>query len=289
MRLARNTKIMLVFTLLSAVIFALAGLGGYSVAGNEPGSTGIKNETGMTASVFAEPINAFSVHEQKYDYRDNDNHLVVLSVENQSDQSYTLTVKGQYLDENGAVLKEESQTLEGFSAGWQNHFFFAPEMPFDRFVYTIDAEEYAGTCFTNLFAYSWSFREITLVDVRKAVWETKMNTLALQNGKPVFPSERVFLPCLAFDLIHECTTGFSDYVCVWESVLFLNDRDEVIDIRPDWITGVYYPMDAGNKMGRGKEYYFFPDETDRTWPKDLTGDVTVLIAVTKASAYQPKA
>ena len=289
MRLARNRTIKIAYTLLLAAILVLAGLGSYSVAGNVPGGTGIKGETGIAPSVFAKPADAFSVHEQKYDYRDHDDHLVVLSVENQSNQSYTLTVKGQYLDEDGRVLKEENQTIEGFAAGWKNHFFFAPEIPFDRFVYTVDVEEYTGTCYTNLFAYSWSFREITSVDVRKAVWETKMNTLAYQSGKPVFPSERVYLSYLAFDLIHECTASFSDYVCVWESVLFLNDRDEVIDFQPDWITGVYYPMEAGSKMGRGEEYYFFPNENDRTWPEDLIGDLTVLVGVTRASAYHPKA
>lgn len=232
---------------------------------------------------------AFVVRERKFDYKDNDHNLVVLSVENQTDKNYMLTVKGQYLDENGTVLKEESQTIEGFAAGWQNNLFFAPDISFDKFLYTLETEVYTGACYTNLFRYSWSHRDITSQDFEKAVWEAKERTLALQAGKPFAAGNPVYLPCITFDLIHECTTQFDDYVCVWESVLFLNEQDEVIDVQLDWITGVYYPMNAGDKVGKGKEYYFFPDPYDRTWPTELKEDLTVLIGVTKAGVYQPEA
>lgn len=233
----------------------------------------------------AEQVGEFLVRERQYAYKDSDNKLVVLYVENQSQQNYTLTIVGQYLDGNGTVLKEETQQFVGFAAGGTNTFFFVPEMPFDRFVYTLQAEVYSEACYTNLFQYSWSFQKIDVPYWPD--WKAADNsfTLAMKGGEfDAPPPDNQLIPCIIFDLTHECAVSFQERVCVWESVLFLNEQDEVIDFQPDWITSVYYPMEVGNRVGKGKEYYFFPNADELTWPEDLQSDLTVLVGVTKAEA-----
>lgn len=232
-------------------------------------------------------VGEFLVRERQYTYKDSDNNLVVLYVENQSQQNYTLTIKGQYLDGNGTVLKEETQQFAGFAAGGTNTFFFVPEIPFDRFVYTLQAEAYSEACYTNLFAYSWSFQEMVLPYWPDWKAVENSNTLAMSRGEiDALTPNNQYRPCILFDLTHECAVSFQERVCVWESVLFLNEQDEVIDFQPDWITSVYYPMDVGDRLGKGKEYYFFPNTDDLTWPEDLINELTVLVGVTKAEAIQ---
>ena len=113
--------------------------------------SGDQSENGHAAGVV--------VRDREYAYQDSDDRLIVLQVENQTDKNYTITIKGQYLDENGAVLKEENQTFEGFEAGWKNYFFFVPEISYEKFRYTLETEAYSGECYASVFHYTWSFEE----------------------------------------------------------------------------------------------------------------------------------
>lgn len=84
----------------------------------------------------------FVVSEKKYDY--NNANLELLYVENQTNRHFNVTINGTYLDANGEPIKEESQTFEGFPAGWKNYFVFYPSVAFDSFTYTVETEEFTG-------------------------------------------------------------------------------------------------------------------------------------------------
>ncbi len=101
------------------------------------------------------PISAdgFSVKERKYTYLDTG--VVLLNVENKTQKNYNLTIRGTYLDENGAVIGEETKTFEGFAAGWQNYFMFWPEFMFDKFTYKIEVEEFTGECVASKMKIQW--------------------------------------------------------------------------------------------------------------------------------------
>ncbi len=101
----------------------------------------------------------FVVSDKMYDFEGN--NLVVLNVENKTGKNYSIYIHGQYLDENGEVLKEETKEFRGFEAGWKNNFFFIPEMPFAKFTYKIETKAYTGKCYGSIFSitYSWERKD----------------------------------------------------------------------------------------------------------------------------------
>lgn len=280
--------IFLVLTVVSA-IFA-----GCSASPNEMGEisefdsesyipvSGTDNQPGNGSAT------GFVVRDREYDYRDGDNRLIVLQVENQTDKNYTITINGQYLDKNGSILKEENQTFEGFEAGWKNYFFFVPEIPFERFTYTLETEEYSGECYASALQYTWSFEENEM-GIPWDDWhrDEASYEAALSRGENVPPPPTYFVPQIVFKLNREFTRPVNKSVSIRESIVFINEQDEVIDAWVGWYTGTHLPINEGEKWANQKPYYDFPDPDNREWPEELKGNMTVLISVLEAKEYSP--
>ena len=84
----------------------------------------------------------FVCKDKMYEYQGN--NITVLKLENHSEANCTVTIHAKFLSASGIVLKTETQSFEGFPAGWQNHFVFMPGMKYDTMEYTLDVEEYTG-------------------------------------------------------------------------------------------------------------------------------------------------
>ena len=84
----------------------------------------------------------FVCKEKTYEY--NGNNVTILKLENHSEANYTVTIQAKYLSAYGIVLGTETQSFEGFPAGWQNYFVFMPQMRYAAMEYTLDVEEYTG-------------------------------------------------------------------------------------------------------------------------------------------------
>ena len=84
----------------------------------------------------------FVVKDKKYSFEGND--LVIISVDNQTNKNYSVTITGTYLDKEGKTLKAEKQTFDQYSAGYSNYFLFQPNMQFESFTYKFDAKETDG-------------------------------------------------------------------------------------------------------------------------------------------------
>ena len=84
----------------------------------------------------------FVVKDKKYTFEGND--LVLISVDNQTDKNYSVTITGKYLDAEGKTLRTETQTFDQYSAGYSNYFLFKPNMKFDKFTYEIKTTETDG-------------------------------------------------------------------------------------------------------------------------------------------------
>lgn len=111
-------------------------------------SVDTSGDDSVSGDTSKEPLSGeFVVSEKRYRYEGMD--LMVLYVENKTNRHYNVTIHGMYLDENGGTLEEESQTFEGFAAGWQNYFIFRPKNAFDRFTYTVETEEYVADALTS--------------------------------------------------------------------------------------------------------------------------------------------
>ena len=101
----------------------------------------------------------FVVKEKKYVFEGND--LVVVSVENNTNKNYSVTITGTYLDAEGKVLKTETQTFDQYSAGYSNYFLFAPNMTFDKFDYKVETTENDGPFYADKLEYKYNgLREI---------------------------------------------------------------------------------------------------------------------------------
>jgi hypothetical protein len=84
----------------------------------------------------------FVVKDKKYTFEGN--NLVIVSVENQTNKNYSVTVTGTYLDKDGNVLKTETQAFNQYSAGYSGYFLFKPDLQFEKFTYNLDMKETDG-------------------------------------------------------------------------------------------------------------------------------------------------
>ena len=105
----------------------------------------------------------FVIKSKKYDYEGN--NVVILNLENQSENNYTVTVNMTYCDGAGNTLGEDLQSFEGFAANWQKYFVFEPNKPFDSYTYEIALEEYSGECYAQYVDISFGQLEEAWTEV----------------------------------------------------------------------------------------------------------------------------
>lgn len=222
----------------------------------------------------------FVVKDKKYDY--DGNNLVILNVENQTDKNYKITINGQYLDGNGTVLKEESKSYEGFEAGWSNYFLFLPEISFDRFTYTLEAEEYDGKCYAQMLHYNWRLQEIergmSPEDWSKTHEEQLAYESAVANGETDVPLPTEHRSsCIDFVLGVNLDAPFE--LCVVLDVVILDSQGEVFVAQPRCYNMKTDPNLVGddNIDWKSKGIYYFTDSNSREWPDQLKGELTVLV------------
>ena len=97
-------------------------------------------------------VGKFVAKDKTYAYQGN--NVTIIKLENQSEVNCTVTIHAKFLSADGTVLKTETQSFEGFPAGWQNHFVFMPQIQYDTMEYTLDVEEYTGEMyFTSTSGY----------------------------------------------------------------------------------------------------------------------------------------
>ena len=107
----------------------------------------------------------FVVKDKKYSVEGND--LVLVSVENQTNKNYSVTITGTYLDKDGKTLKTETQTFDQYYAGFSQYFLFEPGMQFDKFTYTFEAKEYHGTIYLKGIGLKYNGIHENLTPIRE--------------------------------------------------------------------------------------------------------------------------
>ena len=65
-----------------------------------------------------------------------------------------MTIHAKFLSADGTVLKTETQSFEGFPAGWQNHFVFMPQIQYDAMEYTLDVKQYTGEMYFTVDSHN---------------------------------------------------------------------------------------------------------------------------------------
>ena len=182
------------------------------------------------------------------------NNLAIIKLENHTTQNYTVTINAKYLDAAGNELKAETQTFEGFPAGWENHLVFKPDFPFAKFTYTVDLNVYQGEC---------AISAETKAKVTR-VYETKIWIMSQVNQ-----GDYTKYPTILAEAEWENASGIYAKRCV---VIFDNTGE---------IYAILYKNGTISQSPETVGYYLL-QTTDETivWPEELKGNVTGIVAIT---------
>lgn len=198
----------------------------------------------------------FLVKDKKYSFEGND--LVILSVENQSDKTYSVTITGSYLDKNGKTLKTETQTFDQYYPGYSNYHLFKPDFTFDSFSYSLSFESYTGELYAERLTFSFNGLKEKEFPI--------LNPEDRLEGRILYPT---ILMEMSFEL-----SGTEELKPVGYCILF-SEKDEIITIQ-----GVGGLMPAKQTSTKSAIVYQTTDET-LTWPEELKGDLKALYVLTE--------
>lgn len=196
------------------------------------------------------------VKEKKYFFEGND--IMLLDVTNETNETCSVTVEASYLDENGAVLKTETQTFDQFYSGYQNYFIFEPKITFADFTYSVSTEAYEGVCYSKNF-------EMTLYEF-------------IEDDKyPVDydPNNRQHA---ILGTLRTKNTGKENiyYECRW---LLLNSKGEIIRIISSHST-----VNAGIEDYFSVPLYYAPEE-EFVYPEELKGEIQFIVSLKSIQAH----
>lgn len=117
--------------------------------------------------------------------------VVILSVANETEKNYEVTVELIYLDESGAVLKEESQTYQDIAAGYSTYYVFRPKIAFAEYKYSLSVKEHEGPCYlSNIVPYKWNVEDAYL-----KVWKAHVGELVMQGDYTMYNQLTTRLYC----------------------------------------------------------------------------------------------
>ena len=262
----------------------------------QPGTSGDASASGDTSK--EPPTGEFVVSEKKYDY--NDANLMLLYVENQTNRHYDITIHGTYLDENGETIGEETQTFEGFAAGWSNNFIFYPRKAFDSFTYTLETADASGV--TTLAGYPIKTVDengIPLVSYLTEFTYDKKLTWMRSTYMAINPEDRYDTRGLNFNGYVFCRP-VSTKINVNFSLLILDENGEIYITTFDWQDSEYnlskdWAIAQGLPISWGYSAIIEGDEIetgavilkeqevggDETIPDTVQGKLTAIFALTK--------
>lgn len=77
-------------------------------------------------------------------YTYGEKKAVIVTVENNTNKNYSVTLSGSFLDGDGKAVFTEEQTFAEYSAGYSGYFLFTPDIDFESFTCTINTAETDG-------------------------------------------------------------------------------------------------------------------------------------------------
>ena len=266
-------KVLTVALLLAVVLIAFAGcsengessdLNLYSEASYDNESRFVPGEESKAGEVSDEEVltGEFVVKDKKYTFEGND--LAIVSVENQTNKNYSVTITGMYLDKDGNALKTESQTFDQYSAGYSGYFLFKPDMQFDKFTYEFKPEETGGPFYAKdiVFNFKGLSDELSIIDEQLA-----------QNDYTKYPS-------IAATFAYHYTGEVSLYPTLkW--ILF-SEADTIIAM-----------IDAKPMLQPNQEFdsedmsiLLQTMEDKLVWPEEYKGNVRAIVIVKDAEKFE---
>ena len=194
----------------------------------------------------------FVVKDKKYTFEGN--NLVIVSVENQTNKNYSVTVTGTYLDKDGNVLKTETQAFDQYSAGYSGYFLFKPDLQFDKFTYEFKSEESEGP----FYAKDMTFKFNGLNERDYYVQE--------QVEKGDYTMYPVIMSSVSFEYKGDTP------IEVYTKWLLLNEKDEIIAVFSKSV--LVEPNETFEAYFNNVLYYTL--EGDLVWPEGWDGKLQAI-------------
>lgn len=205
-----------------------------------PEQSSPSSENSGNESQSDSPAGSFVVKDKKYDFRGN--NLVLLSVENQTDKDYRVTITGSYLDAEGKVIKTETRSSDQFSAGYSGYFLFEPNIAFDRFSYTFDTEETEGPFYAKHLGFRYNGLDLT---------PTTIDAMKAQGDYSRYPSVSA---SFSFE-----NKGNSE-IRVWVRYLIFSENGQIL-----CATNKVVNFPAGDTFDSGVKQFPMFKTTDENW------------------------
>ena len=185
-------------------------------------------------------------------------NLAIIKLENHTTQNYTVTINAKYLDAAGNELKGETQTFEGFPAGWDNHLVFKPDIQFAKFTYTVSLNVFNGEC--ALSANSKAYL--------KRLYEGPMFIRELAMNKGDYTKYPSILA--EFELVNCKNLSIN----MWQIVF--DNTGKIFFI-------TYLEAEISNASST--KVYPLLQTTEKTiaWPDEIKGNVTGIVAIQSAT------
>ncbi len=221
----------------------------------------------------------FIVKGKKYVYQFLENipaeEVVVLNVSNETEVNYEVTVNMTYLDENDAVLKEESQTYQDIAAGHSTYFVFRPKISFADYRYTLSVKEYEGECYlSNIVPYEWNVEDADLM-----VWKAHVGELVMQGEYAMYNQLTTKVPFKNENDI---------FIYVKMYIIVFDNQGEIA-----FLASTAKQTNAGELIRADTTIYYTLDDIStnrKTWPEHLQGDLQAIVipfrAMTEEQAEQ---
>lgn len=162
---------------------------------------------------------AFSAVGKKYLYGEEE--LVILELENRTNNDYTVSVTVRFFDGSGKELCHETQTCESFADRYKRSFIFRPYESFDSFTYELAYEEYDS--FSSEKNVTVSFTEYTSRMIRCA------------DGTDAYTSVANF----SYENRNLKTVYFSCYYA------FVDESGKIISLQKNYCAAESYRASAG--------------------------------------------
>lgn len=219
----------------------------------------IHPENGDSKGEKEEHPKAITLKDKKCAYNGTD--LVILNVENKTEQNYEIAISGTYLAKDGHVLQTETQTFDQLAVNYQHYFLFNPGIVFDKFTYTVEVHATDARMYINDIEFVFS-------GLQEAYWP--IDHLADSGDLTPHPSIQSLF---GYKNIGE---DKSLGITVEGTVVLFNDSNEIITI---------YQMRScvfnTGKTDYATQQIYYTLEEELIWPETFKGEIRPLHATTK--------
>lgn len=198
-------------------------------------------------------VGGILIKDKKYAYREQ--NVVIMSIENHTSDNYIVTITVDYLDKTSKLLKTESHSSQGLVSNGQTYLLFAPDIAFDSYRYSVEANIFEGKCYTGGLTFELS-------QPREVFWPIMEVTNDLMTSYPQIEARVSYIS--------------PEPINISTVTVFFGSDGEIFNIETHGMVAVYPGAVSASTLNL---YYELVDKEDFKWPKELLGNTSVIVVV----------